>query len=280
MHEKDPRMTDRRARRLGLACALLLAVVLVETTWILYPTARSLLLPREESPEARGRHLAQNLGCFTCHGPAGRSGAPNPGSLLEAVPSFHEGTPMMFVHSDRELSEYILDGAPATKLERASYREQMEAQAIRMPAFRDWLDAADADALVAFVRAASDLAAVPEGPPTDGAEVARRVGCFACHGEMGTGGLPNPGSLKGYIPGFTGDDFRELVRNDAELRAWIAEGSIARLRDNPAAAAFLERQRIQMPAYGRFLSEGEIDSLVAYVRWLAEGSWRQQALFK
>lgn len=267
-------------RRLRFACAALLAVVVVETAWLLYPTARSFLLPEEESPEARGRRLAQDLGCFTCHGPGGRAGAPNPGSLLEAVPSFHEGTPMMFVGSDAELREYILDGAPATKRSRSSYREQMDAQAIRMPAFRDWLSERDADALVAFVRAASELATVPEGLPRDGAEVARRVGCFACHGEMGAGGLPNPGSLKGYIPGFVGADFRELVRDDAELRAWIAEGSIPRLRDNPAAAVFLERQRIQMPAYGRFLPDGEIDALAAYVGWLAGGTWREQTLFK
>jgi mono/diheme cytochrome c family protein len=271
---------NRRLRRLRLACAALLAVVVAETAWFLYPIGRAWFLPPEENAEARGRRLAQDLGCFTCHGPAGRAGAPNPGSLLEAVPSFHEGTPMMFVGSDEELREYILDGAPAAKLARPSYREQMDAQAIRMPAYRDWLDERDADALVAFVRAASDLAAVPEGLPTDGAEVARRVGCFACHGEMGTGGLPNPGSLKGYIPGFTGEDFRKLVRDDEELRTWIAEGTIPRLRDNPAAALFLERQRIQMPAYGRFLGAGEIDALVAYVRWLAEGSWREQRLFK
>jgi mono/diheme cytochrome c family protein len=266
-------------RRLKLACVLLLAIVLVETGWILYPRTRAVLLPQKESPEARGRRLAQDLGCFTCHGPAGRSGVPNPGSLLEAVPSFHEGTPMMFVGGDQDLREYILDGAPAAKLARPSYRKEMEGQAIRMPAFRNWLDKRDTDALVAFVRAASDLAVVPDGPAHDGAEVARRVGCFACHGEMGSGGLPNPGSLKGYIPGFIGPDFDELVRDDEELRVWIAEGEIPRLRNNPAAALFLDKQRIQMPAYGRFLKADEIDQLVAYVRWLAKGSWREQDLF-
>jgi hypothetical protein len=77
---------------------------------------------------------------------------------------------------------------------------------------------------------------------------------------------------EGYIPGFGGEEFAELVRDDNELRAWIAEGGVARLRNDPLASYFIERQRIQMPAYKDRLTAEEIDALVAYVRWLRAGS--------
>ena len=95
---------------------------------------------------------------------------------------------------------------------------------------------------------------------------------------MGIGGMPNPGSLKGYIPGFVGEDYRELVRNDDELRGWIAEGGIPRLRDDQLASYFLKRQRIQMPAFKDHLKPEQIDALIAYVRWLAVGDWQTAPL--
>lgn len=257
---------------------LLIAILVLENLWLAYPAIRNLLLRAEESDVARGRRLANELGCFACHGPGGRGGVPNPGSEWEVVPSFHEGTPMMFVHDDDDIRQYIVDGAPEKKRARASYRAEMEAQAIRMPAFRGWIGERDLDALVAYVRAASELLGPSDPELQRGAEVARANGCFACHGEMGGGGVPNPGSLKGYVPGFVGDDFAELVRDREELLSWIRDGSIPRIRDHPIGSFFFERQRIQMPAYERFLSERDIEAVAAYVRWLAAGEWRNQPL--
>jgi mono/diheme cytochrome c family protein len=265
-------------RRLQLLCLLLLGILLAETAWLAYPLVRDWLAPPQLSQEARGREVAFQLGCFNCHGPQGTGGVPNAGSKWETVPSFHEGTPMMFVKTDEDIREYILDGAPAAKRDRASYQDEMAAQAIHMPAFRGWVNAEELDALVAFVRSRSELLEPSDESAARGAEIANANGCFACHGAMGGGGLPNPGSLKGYIPGFTGPDFAELVLNDDELREWIMKGTIARLSDDPLASVFLARQRIQMPAYERFLTEAEIDDLVAYIHWLSDGAWRVQPL--
>jgi mono/diheme cytochrome c family protein len=33
-----------------------------------------------------------------------------------------------------------------------------------------------------------------------------------------------------------------------------------------------------MPAYGQHLKPEEIDALIAYVRWIAAGSWRSMPL--
>lgn len=271
-------MSVLASRRLHAITALLLLVVAAETAYLAWPVVRDIVMPPHASPADRGRALAAQLGCFTCHGPGGRGGVPNPGSKGGEVPSFHEGTLMMYAHDDQDLREYILDGAPAKRLARPAYRAEMEAQAIRMPAYRGVVSSGDVELLVAYLRAASDMLGPADEPAARGAELAAENGCFACHGDMGSGGLPNPGSLKGYIPGFGGPDYEELVRDDEELRGWIADGGIPRLRNDVAARFFLDRQRIQMPAYGRHLSSEDIEALMAYVRWIAAGEWRTMPL--
>lgn len=256
----------------------LVVLALAETAWLAYPAARNLILPPRDNPAQRGRALAADLGCFNCHGAGGTGGVANPGSKTGEVPSFHEGTLMMYAHDDQDLREYILDGAPATKLARPEYRAEQEAQALRMPAFRTVVTRAQVEDLVAYLRASSGLLEPLDDPAAKGVEIALANGCFDCHGPMGVGGMPNPGSLKGYIPGFGGEDYAELVRDDAELRGWIAEGGIPRLRGDPLASYFLERQRIQMPAFKDHLKADEIDALIAYVHWLADGKWQKAPL--
>jgi len=264
--------------RSPLVVSALLAVLLAESAWLAYPVVRDVIVPPRENAAQRGRKLAGQLGCFNCHGPGGTGGVPNPGSKTKEVPSFHEGTIMMYAHSDQELRGYILDGAPAAKLARPEYRAEMEAQALRMPAFKAVVSAAQVDDLVSYLRAVSGLLG-PSGDPAErGAEIAFNSGCFHCHGDMGIGGMPNPGSLKGYIPGFGGEDFDELVRNDDELRGWIVDGGIPRLRNDQLASYFIERQRIQMPAFKEHLKDTDVDALIAYVRWLSKGGWQTAPL--
>jgi mono/diheme cytochrome c family protein len=270
-------MTSSRSARLVIA--ILVLALLAESAWLAYPLVRDLILPTRGNAAQRGRKLASDLGCFNCHGPGGRGGVPNPGSKTGEVPSFHEGTIMMYAHDDQDLREYILEGAPAAKLARPEYRAEMEAQLIRMPAFKTLVSPAQLESLVAFLRASSGLLGPPpDTPAARGADLAIANGCFNCHGDMGIGGMPNPGSLRGYIPGFGGPDYEELVRNDEELRGWIADGDIPRLRNDPLASYFLERERIKMRVFKNYLSAADIDALVAYVHWLAEGEWQKAPL--
>ena len=83
---------------------------------------------------------------------------------------------------------------------------------------------------------------------------ASRLGCFGCHGPEGRGLIWNPGSLKGYIPGWDGDDFAELVRSDDEFRQWTRNGISDRANANPLARRFLHSQAIRMPTRNCFLS--------------------------
>jgi mono/diheme cytochrome c family protein len=181
---------------------------------------------------------------------------------------------MMWVDNEEEVREYILDGAPKRKRDNARYAKQLEQQLLQMPAYRGYLSESEVDDLVAYIRAVSGLAAPTDELALRGQDLAYRFACFDCHGPMGAGGVSNPGSLKGYIPGWWGKDFNDLVRNDDELRSWIVEGSVARLEQNPIARHFTEGQRIQMPGYKDRLKEDELQALMAYVRWVNEGKWQ------
>ena len=264
-------------RRVRWSTALAFILV-VENAYLLFPVARDFALQTEESDAAHGRRIAATLGCFSCHGPEGRGNVPNLGSTFETVPGFTEQTLMMFVEDDQELAEYIVDGAPKRRLEKASYREQLDRQALHMPQFRGQIRDADVAALIAYLRLVSGLLRPPDGIATRGEQAVRELGCFSCHGEMGMGGQANPGSLKGYVPGFLGQDFHDLVRDDEELMTWLRDGALPRVSEHPIGRFFFARQRIRMPAYKGFVAEEKLEAVAAYVRWLAGGTWHTQPL--
>ena len=247
--------------------AALLVLLMIESAFLAWPVIQRTFLSQKTTPVERGYKVAEQMGCFTCHGPLGKSGIKNPGAPEGEVPAWDGGNYMMYVASPEEIREWILYGAPKRKLEDPFYREQMSQATIRMPAYEGFLSEQDLKDLVSFYKAV----AWAEKPPSEaalGRSVARANGCFSCHGEEGRARQPNPGSFKGYIPSWQGDDFAELVLDENELRSWITDGGIPRLINNPAARLFIERQRIQMPAYKDVLSKQDTDRLVAYIMWL------------
>lgn len=254
--------------------AALTVLVVGQAAWLAYPGVRTRVLALEESPAARGQRLALELGCFSCHGPGGSGDTRNPGSEEETVPAFTERTQMMYIRDADDLREYILDGAPRRKREDADYRTRMEAAAVRMPAYRPFVTPGQVEDMVAYLRAASGQILADDPLVSRGAELAEELSCASCHGPLGGGGVRNPGSLKGYVPAFWGEDFDELVQDDDELHAWIADGEIPRIAEHWIGRYWFRRQAIKMPAYGRFLPEADIRALSAYVRWVRAGSWR------
>ncbi len=143
-----------------------------------------------------------------------------------------------------------------------------------MPAYEPYLKSGELEDLVAYLKAISGLQFPEDERSAEGMQLAYELGCFRCHGPMGSGGVANPGSLKGYVPGFWGPDYAELVENDEELRQWITDGVSRRLGEHPIASRIIAGQALKMPAYGAFLEEQEIESLMIAVKWLAEGKWR------
>lgn len=227
---------------------------------------------RSATPAQRGARVADRLGCAACHGPAGTRGIDNPGAPGGMVPSWVGGNWMMYTPHVEDVREYILDGVPSRLKDDPAYRVSQARALIHMPAYRGRLTDQELDDLVAYYQAVSGMA-LPDDPLVKhGYEEALEHGCFGCHGPGGQMNTPNPGSLMGYIPAWSGTDFPELVANDEELKEWIRDGSIQRFRDNPGAAYFLNRQAVHMPGYRGVLSPGDIDAIAAYIRWLRGAS--------
>lgn len=109
-----------------------------------------------------------------------------------------------------------------------------------------------------------------DNPLIVGEVLARKYHCFQCHGQLGQGGFANPGSLKGYVPGYFGDDFKYLTRNGdpGSVRAWIERGLDDHLVRQPVvgqlAEYFLGRQAVSMPRF-ESLQKAEVGVLVDYV---------------
>jgi mono/diheme cytochrome c family protein len=247
------------------------------------------------TPELRGYALAEELGCHGCHGPRGTGGVPNPGSRDGDVPAWDGGTAMMFVRNDDEIREWIMDGKPWRLVLRDSLdarRRADEAARLRdsfprpgeaklrprpdapaelplvMPAYGDIIDPEQLEDLVAYYKVVADFRDMPDDARA-GYRAARALGCFGCHGPGGLIGVQNPRSFKGYIPPWRGSDYRELVRNDDELRSWIMDGSIPRFTENRAARFFERRQVIRMPAYRDVLADSTLLEITRYITWLS-----------
>lgn len=294
-------------RERWIVAAAVIAVAATSLPWALPMLWRTAVAPKEESAAARGRMAAERLGCFSCHGAGGTGGVPDPGSP-DPVPALTAGVPWQYASDVRELENWILDGDPkgrgeirrqhgrekhptASPTATSTSRDHEDSHAhgtapptsdgetahehtglMKMPAFRDHVDSQTLSDLIAFIVALS-----PREKPTDeavlrGLEIASRNGCFACHGPMGSGGISNPGSFKGYIPGFFGNDLRELATNSKEIESWIRDGNVQRLERNPAAKFFLDRQPIKMPAYEKTLRDAEVADLVAMIEWIHEAA--------
>ena len=273
-------MAVKRLRRFlaWMRTRIWLAAFVISAGILVYPAVRRLVLSVEVTPAERGYQVALRAGCFNCHGPEGGGGVKNPGSDDGEVPGFSSGTPMMWVKSEEEIRQYILDGAPARKLADPQYRAKMDAQLLAMPAYRGHMSTRAMADLMVYFRAVSGLVTPPDEVAAQGQDLAYRLGCFRCHGPMGAGSSENPGSFKGYIPGWWGNDFRDLVRSDDELRDWILDGEVARLRDNPIARYFISHQRVYMPAYRHFITDQQLHALMHYVRWVNDGEWQTKPL--
>jgi len=227
----------------------------------------------EYSPAHRGFRTAVEAGCFACHSLDAPQGAPNPGiTAAGSVPSlFYERL------TTAELRQWVENGISDEKMKSESYRKARAAKALKMPAFSSHLDPSDIEDLTAYL-ALMQYSRSPQAqaaPP--GESPARSSSCFTCHGELGQGGIENPGSLKGYIPGFFGTDFRALTRNGnrEDLRQWIREGHSRFFWDQGFAGFypgryFTGRQAIRMPAYREILSKPEIETLIDYLLEIME----------
>ena len=240
-----------------------LGIVLVAACGALAGLALRGRLPAAE----RGRRLAERTGCFTCHGPGGLRGVANPGRTDKTVPNF-EADVMMYARTPEEVRQWIRKGVTAKKSASTTWRADRNRGALRMPAFEHRLNARQIDDLVAFVQASAGRPEPDDPLAAHGLARADSLGCFGCHGPGGRLAPRNPGSLKGYVPSWDGEDFAELVRDRGEFEQWVRHGVSRRFEHDRLARFFLDRAVLRMPAFQRHLAPGDVDALWAYVVWL------------
>lgn len=201
-------------------------------------------------------------------------GAVSPAGALADAPegSGAEEQPLAPDQFARAVREFIHSGLSSELQHNPAFLKEYEKHALHMSAFADRLSPDKIEDLVHFVTAASRVPEPADPQARAGEELVLHWSCYSCHQVRGGGGIENPGSFKGYIPGWLGSDYDQLVANDQELMGWIRDGNIPRFASNRAAMYFLERQNVQMIAYGKYLSDSDLDKVAAFVRWLhAEG---------
>jgi len=224
----------------------------------------------ESRPPAvvRGARLAYHLGCFACHDPRGGAGTPNPGAQEGHVPGWGGGNAMMYITAEGDFAGWVLDGGPRRLLDSPSYQRKRAAMALHMPAYRGRISTRGLADLQQFFEAIAGLAAPEAADALRGYDVAEAKGCFGCHGPAGLGGVNNPGSFAGYIPGWRGRGYDALVKDRSELGEWIREGVSRRAANHPVIGFFLRRQQLQMPAFRDHLTPDEVAAIIAYIEWL------------
>jgi len=237
----------------------------------------------EYSPVGRGAKLAETAGCFACHG---RGDAEKRFNLrLKAEAWGTKNNPTFWdedVTKVSEIVEWITKGVTADEV------EKHKRLFIKMPAYQDRLTPAEIDAITAWILAeglkytqgtgptAKPVPALDGKPMTpdqllvSGDRLSRKFGCYQCHGELGQGGGPNPGSFKAYIPGFFGQDFLKLTAHGdrAEILYWIDHGRGQAIESGllgRLAKSYLDRQTIPMPAYHDQLAAPEKELLADFV---------------
>jgi mono/diheme cytochrome c family protein len=241
----------------------------------------------EFSEIARGRTLAVANGCFACHGTSDADSRVNrrqvsPGIWKsKSIPTFWDNG----IDRRDVLVDWITHGVP--KDEADAHRKLL----IQMPAYEKFMTAPDIEAVAAWIlsegirlsqsateNAASELPASEDAIRqldrdhllAVGDRLSRRHGCYQCHGEFGQGGIENPASFKGYIPGFFGADFMKLTNHadPAEILHWIDSGRGKEIESGALgslAKKYLDHQAIGMPAYRDQLTTLEKTALVEYL---------------
>jgi len=169
---------------------------------------------------------------------------------------------MMFIKDTSEIKEWILYGKPKN-------RELNNNGLIKMPKYENVIKPNELKDLISYLKVVMELIIIEDSLALKGYNIAQKMGCFGCHGKYGLGGMPNPNSLKGYIPGWDDKEFNRLVLNDNEIKEWILEGEIKRLE---LFDFILDKQVIKMPKYKNIINDDELNALIYYIKWIRKKS--------
>ncbi len=105
----------------------------------------------EDSLALRGRDRAEALGCFGCHGAAGRFARPNPGSLKGYIPPWDGPDYPELVQNRKEFGEWVEEGVSARFEKNPIAQYFLKRAPVKMRPYRKHLEPGDVDALWAYV---------------------------------------------------------------------------------------------------------------------------------
>jgi len=233
--------------------------------------AQLTIFAAESTPYSRGLELVRDNGCMSCH--EGSRLSPQGEARTQGAFAGTLVPPLIGCElSDSEFTSWVLDGSPlgAESLKGASGGLSK----LKMPAYKGRLDKKDIADILAWSQIAGHQAGGaaqrPESRIARAEALAEQHGCFECHGPLGQGGVKNPGSLTGQIPGFAGEELKHLCDDSdpVAVEDWIRRGRSERfLSGDPFSAAgrwFMNRQLTKMPGYDETLSDEEVQLLVEY----------------
>ena len=136
-----------------------------------------------------------------------------------------------------------------------------------MPAFAERVSRLRMDRLILGTEIAADLIEVSDESEVNiGLTIATEMGCFDCHGPMGGGGVSNPGTVGGEVPGFFGASFERQAETLDGIKGIVRDGRSAQR----AWWTPWKRPVLDMPPYGDRLDSTEIGLLAYAVRTLNE----------
>jgi len=134
-----------------------------------------------------------------------------------------------------------------------------------MPAYGGRLSAEEWQGAVLAVGTLVGLVGVPEDQELEaGRDVAVQMGCFACHGPAGAGGVLNSGSLAGSIPGWYGGRFRSAASRPGGVERLLREGT----KQAGIPIPGLNPTVLAMPPLGNRLDSTEASLLLRYLEWV------------
>ena len=213
----------------------------------------------EVSTYSQGASVYADFGCGACHeslvlGPIQRRRKPAPHLFEDWIDA-------------SDLSEEIRFGSYES--DDSAVAQRSIPRKIKMPAYNDLISDSNLRALLVFLQV-NQLMNMRSA--SAGQNLARKYGCFDCHGPLGLGGVVNPRSLRGYIPGWFGADFDELTNggNREIVAEWISDGTSSSITGKSlgrgmVARHFGESQAIKMPAFDRRIPMEDLNLLVDYV---------------
>ncbi|MFC1744130.1 c-type cytochrome [Candidatus Riflebacteria bacterium] len=222
------------------------------------------------TPVIRGEALSHKLGCFACH-LINKKGLKNYGTKTGNIPPWDKGTAKMYISTEDDIRNWILYGSWGKRPFDPKETFGWEKPLIPMPAYKNEISRQDLEDLVAYFKAVNwwdpKISEIAYG----GLYVSHKMGCLGCHGPSGLGGITNPGSKNNQIPPWNGKRFGELARNEDEIKEWILEGIIERLKKDPDDMKYRRKHKTRMPAYKKYIDNTQLKKIVAYILYVREG---------